>query len=59
MSLESLETNLGRRLVSSREGWAHQRLLPPAWGLVLNIVICFRKEQTVSEQIFERNFAKV
>ena len=55
----SLETNLGRWLVSSGEGWAHQRLLPPAWGLVLNIVICFRKEQTVSEQIFERNFAKV
>ena len=33
-----LETNLRRRLVASGESGAHQRLLPPARGLVLRIV---------------------
>ena len=34
----SLETNLRRWLVASGESRAHQRLLPPARGLVLRTV---------------------
>ena len=46
-NIVSLETNLGCGLVARREGWAHQRLLPPARSLVLNIFICFRIEQNI------------
>ena len=51
-------SNLGSRLMASREGRAHQGLLPPARSLVLK-----RKFETVQkqsrEQISEQNFLKV
>ena len=52
-SIVSLKTNLGRRFVACGEGWAHQRLLPPAGRLVLKIVICFRAKHPPSKYLRE------